>query len=518
MNDQSKTSDQKSSKGTPSAISLPGSVAGAVRYVSQDGPTTDLCGPVPARASLSARQAKEKGLLTSGTFGPLGTISSASAALRSSLVSRLTQRFVTVGLILFRLTWKESVTPAGSSVFLLRASAHRTSDSGCGSWPSPTVEQTTHCYGANKKIQLRVPGVARLTDFSDKWPEGSMGVASWGTPNTKDDNNSRRTHEGMVLEWNRPGGSKSSLAKQAVMLPASWPTPKTPTGGANSNRAERGAGVANIDEAAQWATPSARDWKNGTTSEATVERNSRPLNEQAVMLANWATPTTQDHSRGTNPPRPTDTGIPLSQQASGMPVSGCPVETGKRGQLNPALPRWLMGYPKEWCECAPSAAKLTRKTRTTKTCEFCKKSLARLVGVWRRKYCSRECMAKAFVKTPKTKTEGRNQAKQLYRADDCETCGKSGPYLHRHHKDRNPMNNDRENISILCVSCHTDVHFPNRAKNAGKNQTGSPTTSNQAPASQDCAATAMQSFPRLRRESSEPTSTTPISCDEDFMS
>jgi hypothetical protein len=28
----------------------------------------------------------------------------------------------------------------------------------------------------------------------------------------------------------------------------------------------------------------------------------------------------------------------------------------------------------------------------------------------------------------------------------------------------------------------------------------------------------MQSFPRLRRESSEPTSTTPISCDEDFMS
>ena len=72
-------------------------------------------------------------------------------------------------------------------------------------------------------------------------------------------------------------------------------------------------------------------------------------------MAGWTTPTAQDHSRGTAPPRPHDTGIPLSQQVSGLTRNGSGAETEKPGQLHPAFSRWLMGYPAEWCLHAPVA-------------------------------------------------------------------------------------------------------------------------------------------------------------------
>lgn len=43
-----------------------------------------------------------------------------------------------------------------------------------------------------------------------------------------------------------------------------------------------------------WATPTARDWRSGHASEATMSKNSRPLNEQAVTLAVWPTPIAGD--------------------------------------------------------------------------------------------------------------------------------------------------------------------------------------------------------------------------------
>lgn len=42
------------------------------------------------------------------------------------------------------------------------------------------------------------------------------------------------------------------------------------------------------------------------------------------MLVGWCSPTAQDHSRGGKPPRPTDTGIPLSQQAAMVSGWGTP--------------------------------------------------------------------------------------------------------------------------------------------------------------------------------------------------
>lgn len=134
------------------------------------------CGPAPVLASLSARQAKAMGLLTSGTFGQPLTTSSPSAALQKSLENKLRQKLSMSGSTLYKLTWKPWVTPSGVSRFRLRASVLRKSETGPTGWPTPIVNDTTgstHCYtGTNpdgsRKIALKLPGAVKL--------------AAWATP------------------------------------------------------------------------------------------------------------------------------------------------------------------------------------------------------------------------------------------------------------------------------------------------------------------------------------------------
>jgi hypothetical protein len=72
---------------------------------------TDESGQAHALANLSPRQAKEKGLLTSGTYGPRGsTLSTPTAEVsdtfRQSLANKFRQLTASLGSTLFKLTWK----------------------------------------------------------------------------------------------------------------------------------------------------------------------------------------------------------------------------------------------------------------------------------------------------------------------------------------------------------------------------------------------------------------------------
>ncbi len=185
-----------------------------------------------------------------------------------------------------------------------------------------------------------------------------------------------------------------------------WPTcsardwkdsPGMATTGVNPDGSER----SRLDQlprvaalAAPWATPRAED------AESSGMRHSRgvadTLSAQVGQdLVGWVSPTAQDGSRGDKPPRPQDTGVPLSQQvvmvgwstpkatdakgdtyeatenrrtelrkqAHGLTSTSSPAGTENRGALNPAHSRWLQGFPVAWCQAAIRASRKLKPAR-----------------------------------------------------------------------------------------------------------------------------------------------------------
>ena len=225
--------------GLPSAISLRASGHGHTPCAAQAGRMTAPSGQDPVPASLSARQAKEKGLLTSGTCGPPSSVSSASAALTSFLASRLQALTALHGSTLYRLTWKQRTTPAGRSIPALRASVPRTSDKGCTGWPTPR-------------------SVAAGPDFA------------------------------IAMRKNSGGMSLQTTAQLA-----GWPTPRSVESGhgtGNPTRAfNRKARIEDTVFLAGWVTPSARDWKD-TPGMATERPDGRNRTDQLPRQAITAYP------------------------------------------------------------------------------------------------------------------------------------------------------------------------------------------------------------------------------------
>jgi hypothetical protein len=205
--------DQTICADTHNAISSPESASGPTRFGSLDGLTIDLFGPVPVRANLSARQAKELGLLTSGTFGPPSSTSSASADLQKSLESRLRARTQILGSTLYKMTWKPWVTPSGRSRFRLRASVLRTSETASTGWPTPTSNNGTGAGTSGREGGLNLQSCAKLT--------------GWTTPTTRDWKDS-----GADIKPRSNGGARfDQLPRQANL--AGWATPKAADGRGN---------------------------------------------------------------------------------------------------------------------------------------------------------------------------------------------------------------------------------------------------------------------------------------------
>src|SRR5690606_23772435 len=170
---------------TPNVTSSQGSAAGRMLSGSPDGPTTGPYGPDPALASLTPRQALEKGMTTRGPYGGRGAGSSISVGLQSFLASRLRQKLDVNGSPEYELTWKRWDMPSGPPICRLRASARRTSGNGCGGWRTPSGSDGE---GGEMDILL-----AKREGYQPKIKlRDQAKLAGWPTPIEDDANNVTR--------------------------------------------------------------------------------------------------------------------------------------------------------------------------------------------------------------------------------------------------------------------------------------------------------------------------------------
>lgn len=275
-----------------SAISSLGSADGRLRCVAQDGPTVVRHGQRHAPASLSARQAKDLGLLTSGTYGPPHIGLSASAVLSWCLASNLAALTRTTGSTLYKLTWKPWAMPSGRLRFRLRASARRTRETVLIGWPTPIASNGRGAGNFNRQGGVNLQTAALL--------------AGWPTPTATD---GKGGYQGGRIRNGKLSTDRLDVAAQLT----GWPTPTTSNDRSPCPR-----------EAMQ----TYRD--NGTKIQKRLQ--------DVAALCGQA--------------RLTVSGEMLTGFTAGM-------ESG--GQLDPDYPRWLMGFPPEWEDCAPTETPSTLK-------------------------------------------------------------------------------------------------------------------------------------------------------------
>jgi hypothetical protein len=220
-----------------------------------------------------------------------------------------------VGSTLFTLTWNDAVTPSGRRICALRASARRTSGSGCTSWPTPTL-----------------PTVAGRAKWATApWPTPLANVAAGGGSESHLD------------------GRRSNL-RDAAFLAEDFQSRAVAIGHAASNKHGDNARPLNeVARLASWNTPAAQE--AGGSPEQFLTRKAKAKAKGAELGVSLTSLSMQAQLA--------DPGIQPTGSSAEIPPVGRP----SLGQLNPEHSRWLQGYPAAWGYCGAMVTRSPRKSR-----------------------------------------------------------------------------------------------------------------------------------------------------------
>lgn len=150
-------------------------------------------------------------------------------------------------------------------------------------------------------------------------------------------------------QYNPAGNSDFSrkameLAEQMLGM---WTAPKTLTGGANSNRAARGAGGPDLQEQAEqwapdnWPAPATRDHK-GSSEGSITRQDGKSRADMLDFAAEQFFPLTLSLSKGLPPSSPAQPIAAGSMSSTAGPNSNQP---SVRRKLNPLFVEALMRWP-----------------------------------------------------------------------------------------------------------------------------------------------------------------------------
>lgn len=294
--------------------------------------------------------------MTSGTYGQTSFGSSAMQGheLRLSLVSRLRAKKVLPGSILYRLTWKDRITPSLRSISALRAYPLRMRGKGFIGVRSPQAtdgDRGGQSQSSNQAILKELRPSGNTVQLMLNHEVHLFGV---GTPMASDS------------EQSSPGvkAHKGRLKNQVTMLMGQPVGAPTPLAGKNSPQ-QRDDFNPNLAQTVMLM---------GTATPRTVHRTSVTALSRSDSLSGWSLEQYAELMTGQMPREieflDSETRLRLGCTDTIPGENLCGFHAGislevtlLTGQLNPRYSGWLMGYPISWDLAAIASVRLSKKLK-----------------------------------------------------------------------------------------------------------------------------------------------------------